>query len=151
MFQFNRFYFLVPVALIVLGISTVKAQVVYDWKSSSDKPKSYPTITRKQKIRIEVINVNDILYSYRIEVTQTPLDTSDFDFIANLLSHPAKLAPATEGIPKCLQLENDLRAELDKAKNEIDSDEKLPTRYAQLDPKKSIPVEQSIAAWQSHS
>ena len=151
MLRIYRLFFVVPAVVLLLGISTVNAQVIYDWAKGGDTPKSYPTITRKQKVHIQVININDILYSYRIEVTQTPLDTDDFAAIANLLTHPVKSAAPDALVPPCNERENALKLALDAATKEINEDKKLPTGYAGLATKTSIPLEQSIAAWESHA
>lgn len=151
MFRKYRLFFLVPAVVALLGISTVNAQVVYDWAQGGDTPKSFPSITRRQKVRIDVININDILYSYRIEVTQSPLDTSDFDAIKNLFPHAPKTTPAANGLlPPCDARENALKKALDDATKEINEDVKLPTGYANSKSIASIPLEKSIEAWGLH-
>ncbi|HKP81431.1 MAG TPA: hypothetical protein VJT69_05410 [Pyrinomonadaceae bacterium] len=151
MLRIYRLFFFVPAVVVLLGISTVNAQVIYDWAKGGDTPKSVPNITRRQKVRIDVININDILYSYKIEVTQTPLDTDDFAAIKNILLGAPKPAPATDVLPRCDVRENALRKALDDATKEINKDANLPTGYAASGSTTSIPLKDSIAAWVSHA
>src|SRR5438477_12643028 len=75
--------------------------VVYDWSSSSKVPESYPKITRKQTVSFRITNVNDILYTYRLEVTQTPVVGNDFDNLAALFKLFNPGAKATGNVAGC--------------------------------------------------
>ena len=71
--------------LILTFAAAANAQtVVYDWSSNSKVPESYPQIRRKQIVWFRITNVNDILFSYRLEVTQTPIAGHDFDYLAGI-------------------------------------------------------------------
>lgn len=150
MFRIYRLFFFVPVVVALLGISTVNGQVIYDWAQGGDKPKSVPNIARRQQVHITVININDILYTYKMEVTQTPLDTSDFDAIASLLTHVPKSTPGL-ALVACEVRENALKDALNDARDAIKEDENLPIKYAASGSTKSIPLVDSIAAWNKHS
>lgn len=126
------------------------AQVVYDWSSNSKVPESYPKIVRKQRVTFTITNVNDILYSYRLEVTQTPMEFDDFKHITGLFKGFTTSA-SPKGAGGCSDLELELEDALKEARDAISADPKLPVGYAKSSPHTSIPLRDSIAAWRSHA
>ena len=151
MFRINRFRFLIAAAVVVFGISSANAQVViYDWKVKGDAPKSYPTITRRQAVTIRIENVNDILFSYRMRVTQRRFDSSDFDSIAGLAITRIQPAPG-DAVDICDSLNMTLQSRLDTAQKAITDDDKLPIGYARQPSHPSIPLQDSLDAWLSHA
>lgn len=125
--------------------------VVYDWSSSSKVPESYPKITRKQTVTFRITNVNDILYTYRLEVTQTPIVGNDFDNLAALfkLFNPAgKATGQTKGCPGLI---SEVQGLIHQAIKEISEDPKLPVQYAKEATHPSIPLRDSQAAWEKHA
>src|SRR5437870_13220609 len=77
---------IVLLALIVVCTSIIcSAQVVtYDWEAKGDKPDTAPSIlSRTELVRFEIRNVNDILYTYHLKVTLTPIPYDDWKQIVD--------------------------------------------------------------------
>jgi hypothetical protein len=125
--------------------------VVYDWSSSSKVPESYPKITRKQTVTFRITNVNDILFTYRLEVTQTPIPGNDFDNLAALFKLFNPGAKATANVSNCDGLTVEVKGAIQDAIKEISDDPKLPVQYAKAASHPSIPLRDSLAAWDSHA
>lgn len=139
---------LILVFAVGLSATTIaSAQTVeYDWNSTSKTPESYPQIRRKQRVTFRIKNVNDILFSYRLEVTQTPIEPDDFALISKLLFP----APGNKALNACSNAVDVANAKLQAAADEISADPKLPVGYAKSSTHSSIPLNDSIAAWHSH-
>lgn len=151
MFQHIKYRAGLMVAIILIAVASVSAQsVVYDWTSDSKTPESYPTIRRRQTVTFRIKNVNKILYTYRLEITQTPRQADDFSHIAGLLRQLRGSQAEALSQDPCERArtlaENDTKAAIEA----IAADEKLPIRYARLNPKVSVPLGESVAAWNSH-
>lgn len=154
MHSIKRFQLLIAAALLFIRVSAVQAQVVvYDWAVKGDAPKSYPTITRRQAVNIRIENVNDILFSYRMRVSQKRLDTSEFDTIAKLLITPLPRAPVTAAMDfvavanaQCQNLNATLQERLEAATKAINKDPNLPVGYADRKSHPSIPLKDSVDA-----
>lgn len=151
MHSINRFQLLIAAALLLLGVSAAQAQVVvYDWAVKGEAPKSLPTITHRQPVTIRIENVNDILFSYRIRVTQKRLDTSDFDLFAKLAITPMTPAPGiTDAASNCQNQNVTLQNRLEAAKNAIKEDPNLPLGYADRPSHPSVPLKVSQDAWRT--
>jgi hypothetical protein len=124
--------------------------VVYDWSSNSKVPESYPKITRPQKVTFRITNVNDILYTYRLEVTQTPIVGDDFGHISALFKLFTPSGGNKNALSKCEGLEEEVKDAIQKAIDEINKDPKLPVGYAASATHTSIPLEDSKRAWGTH-
>jgi hypothetical protein len=150
----KRYQLLIAAALLFLGVSAAQAQVViYDWAVKGDAPKSYPTITRRQAVNIRIENVNDILFSYRMRVTQKKLDSSDFDTIAGLAITPESTVEsvAADAAP-CANQQNlnaTLQERLGAATKAIREDPNLPEGYAARTTHPSVPLKDSQDAWRT--
>lgn len=129
--------------VIIIGLSAVtQAQVVYDWKTKTLD--SSPTIHRTQTVRFRITNVNDILFKYTLDVTQTPIASDgEWALIKGFLG--IKAQPGTSGAG-C-----DVAGALGKLKaaaDAIDADQNLPAHYInQAPPSTSIPLQTSVDAW----
>lgn len=144
-----RLVLLLGVALSVTAVGS--AQVVYDWSSNSKAPESYPRITRKQKVTFTITNVNDILYSYRLEVTETPIASDDFKHITEIVMGSTGLSDRSDSEDPCSAKKDELLRAFEAAKNAINEDPKLPIGYAASKTHTSIPLSETIAAWRSHA
>jgi hypothetical protein len=144
-----RFLLLFAITIFMTSMSSAQT-VVYDWSSNSKVPESYPRITREQNVTFNINNVNDILYSYRLEVTQTPMAFDDFNHIAAIFK---RFTPSgtTGALANCPGLKDELKGALQDAIRAISEDPKLPIGYAASTPHTSIPLRDSIAAWRSHA
>ncbi len=154
MFLINRFRVLSLAAFIAFVVSSAHAQmVIYDWSVKGDAPKSYPTITRRQAVTIRIENVNDILFSYRMRVTQRRFDSSDFDAIARLLiKQTPQPSSAPNALPDpCNPLNRALEEALRTAKKAIKEDVNLPIGYADQTSHPSISLKDSLDAWRGHA
>lgn len=148
MHSIKRFHLLLAAALLILGVSTAQAQVVvYDWAVKGDAPKSQPTITRRQAVNIRIENVNDILFKYRMRVSQKRLDTSDFDTIAKLLITRVPTPPGITDANNCQLLNSTLQNRLEAATEAINKDPNLPVGYAAGPSHASVPLKDSVDAW----
>jgi len=129
-------------AIGIFTASTTLAQKVsYDWSGNS-KTADAPRINRTQPVRFEITNVNDILFSYELEVTQKATDFDDFGLIQKVI--PAKIFT---GAGQCMPTLNDAKRDLDTAIKAIDTNPKLPVQYAKTSPHVSVPLEDSRKAW----
>jgi hypothetical protein len=137
------------VVTISFALVTRAQTVVYDWSSDSKVPESYPTINRKQNVTFRITNVNDILFSYRLQVTQQPKDADDFKYIAGLLQSFIPKGSAT-GASGCTGLSGELQDAVKTAIEAIDQDPFLPVGYAASQSNASVPLSQSVSAWRSH-
>ena len=145
------FRFLFVFAMIACAIATAKAQtVVYDWSGDSKVPESYPRIVRRQTVWFRITNVNNILYSYRLEVTQTPIEGNDFDHLAGLLKHFRQGGTKAGVLTACEDAQQAAENLTNKAIKAINADPKLPIQYAKTSPHVSVPVQDSVNAWKSH-
>jgi hypothetical protein len=138
-------------AFMAFGTAAIcSAQVVtYDWAVKGDKPDSYPSqLTRKEQVTFQIRNVNDILYTYHLKVSLTPIPNNDWQNVAGLSLFPA--VPGPLGNP-CQQLLSDANGYLATVQKEINSTEntKLPIGYAALPKKdqKSVPLSDTLAQW----
>lgn len=151
MHSMNRFQLLIAAALLLFGVSAAQAQVVvYDWAVKGAAPKSYPTITHRQAVNIRIENVNNILFSYRMRVSQKNLDTSDFDLFAKLLITPMSKTAAVDASSPCPNQQNlneTLQSRLQAAKDAINKDPNLPPGYADRKSHPSVPLQDSVDAW----
>jgi hypothetical protein len=136
--------------LVTAAVAASAQTVVYDWNSNEEVPESYPRIIRRETVTFRIRNVNDILYTYKLEITQTPITGEDFEKIAGLLNRVPGGGPRTALAGNCQGLELNARSLTRTALDAINKDPKLPVGYAATSPHVSIPVEQSIAAWKSH-
>lgn len=129
----------------VIGIfaasTTLAQKVTYDWSSNS-KTADAPRLNRTQPVTFEITNVNDILFSYELEVTQKATDFDDFGLIQKVI--PAKIFT---GAGQCMPTLNDAKSELQKAIDAIDRDPKLPAGYAKTSPHVSVSLQDSRKAW----
>src|SRR3989442_6597256 len=90
--------------IICASIACCAQTVVYDWSGNSKTPESYPQIRRTQLVRFRIKKVNNILFSYRLEVTQTPMAGHDFDVLKELTPFGAAKSVALLDItPACEQ------------------------------------------------
>jgi hypothetical protein len=64
--------------------TTLAQKVTYDWSGNS-KTADAPRINRTQPVKFEITNVNDILFSYELEVTQKATDFDDFGLIQKVI------------------------------------------------------------------
>ena len=150
MHSINRFQLLVAAALLLFGVSVAQAQVVvYDWAVKGDAPKSYPTISRRQAVDIRIENVNDILFSYRMRVSQKRLDTSDFDMFAKLVITKMPNTAAADAAATCQNLNATLQNRLAAATKAINEDPNLPPGYAARTTHPSVPLKDSLDAWRN--
>jgi len=134
--------------LFVLMATTTKAQtVVYKWSSNAKEPESFPRITTRQTVTFNITEVNDILYSYRIEVTETRADYADFDAIKEILTRGIAKSDAN----KSGTCEAELTESLAVAMKALRDDPLLPLKYEKLATKESISLRASLAAWSVHS
>jgi hypothetical protein len=126
--------------------------VVYDWSSNSKVPESYPRITRTQTVTFRITNVNDILFSYRLEVTQKPMEFDDFKQIAGLFQQLLTKTTKSENqqIGKCSGLALELKDALKVASKAIGDDTALPIGYLAASSHPSVALSQSLEAWKSH-
>lgn len=146
MHSIKRFQLLIAAALLFLGVSAAQAQVVvYDWAVKGTAPKSYPTITRRQAVNIRIENVNDILFNYRMRVSQKRFDSSDFDTFAGLSI--TKMNPAPGVADDCQNSNATLQNALEAAKKAINKDPNLPVGYAARPSHPSVPLKDSLDAW----
>ena len=144
---------LVLIVVFVFAASAIcSAQtVIYDWSSDSKVPESFPKITRRQTVTFKITNVNDILYSYRLEVTQTPMDIDDFAHISGLFKVFTPSAAGTNAADPCAGLEDEVKGLLQQAIKEISEDPKLPVGYAASATHPNVPLKDSQKAWWSHA
>lgn len=150
MHSINRFQLFSAAALLLFVVSAAQAQgVIYDWAVKGDTPKSTPTITRHQTVNIRIENVNDILFKYRIRVSQKRFDSSDFDAIAKLLitKVPNAGVGAADAAATCQNLNATLQNRLDAATKAINEDQNLPEGYAARTTHPSVPLQDSLNAW----
>jgi hypothetical protein len=132
----------------VCANTIVAAQVVYDWKTKTLE--SSPKIHRSQVVRFKIENVNDILFKYSIEVTQTPI-SSDGEW--GIISQFMGLNTQAGGNAAANACTNDLGNAVDLLKQvstAISNDAKLPAGYANSRPHSSVPLKDSLDAWASH-
>jgi len=136
--------------LILCAAVAASAQtVVYDWSGNSKVPESYPRITHKEVVHFNITHVNDILFTYRLEVTETPMDDNDFEKIKSLLN-PAKSSADFAGTD-CKTLDAKLEKAIQDAVEAISIDPSLPARYATTLPHKSVSLDATLAAWRNHA
>jgi hypothetical protein len=135
---------------VILAVNIVcSAQtVVYDWSGNSKTPESYPQIRSTQLVTFKIKNVNNILFSYRLEVTQTPIAGSDFEIISKLGFSSGSKTNVNLAASPCDQAIANARQKIADAKNSIDDNPKLPAKYASS-PHISIPLADTVAAWDS--
>lgn len=146
------FRFILMLIVTVSAAMSASAQtVVYDWSSNSKVPESYPTINRKEVVTFTIKNVNDILFSYRLEVRQTPMGVDDFKLISGLVFAP-KPSPGSglKGLTPCERKEQTLVDALSTAVKNITDDPYLPEKYAQTPPHHTVTLQTSIDAWKGH-
>jgi hypothetical protein len=140
----------VILSIALCGGSTALAQeVVYDWSSDAKVPESYPTIRRKEKVTFHITHVNDILFSYKLNISQVPIDADDFKNFAAVGSFFKGLsskAQASLNPTSCDAAAEALATAITEAFEEIKKDKKLPIGYEANPPYKSIPLQQSIDA-----
>jgi hypothetical protein len=131
-------------AISAFGPITASAQkVTYDWSGNS-KTADAPRITRTQPVKFEIQNVNDILFSYKLEVTQKSMDFDDFGLIKKLIPN---LSPATHSGNSCGAALIQATTKLKFAADQIDKDPKLPVGYAASAQHISISLNDSKNAW----
>src|SRR5260370_28787344 len=135
-------------AIVSGAAAAASAQVVYDWRTKTLQ--SYQRITRTQIVRFRVENVNDVLYKYSLEVTQTPIP-SDGEWAT--IAQFVKLNPTvtTNQSPSvCLQDLGNALSLLKQVSTDISNDPNLPEEYAKSSPHTSVPLKDSLDAWASH-
>lgn len=149
-FGITLFRLVSMLAIITSATVFVSAQTVeFDWNSTNKSPESFPQIRRKQLVTFRIRNVNDILYTYRLEVTQTPMEVDDFALISKLL-FPAPANAANKAPNRCSDAVDKANAKLQAAADEISGDPKLPVGYEKSPTHGSIPLSDSVAAWRTH-
>lgn len=132
------------------GAVSVSAQtVVYKWSSDAKVPESYPRITKRQTVTFNITEVNDILYQYRLEVTETPISYDDFAAIAAILRGFNKVTPPAGKIAGCVSPE-DFTNSLHENAERISNDTLLPEGYKNVVDKKSVSLKASLDAWSIH-
>jgi len=140
--------------LILCAAVAASAQtVVYDWSGNSKVPESYPRITKKETVTFNIKEVNDILFTYRLEVTQSPIDDDDFKKIAAILKGFTSGGPTpAPGITanQCVT-ETEFANSLANARDSVAKDTQLPVGYATLATKASVSLAASKAAWGKHA
>ena len=145
------------VAIMVFAIVSVSAQelvsprgqsVVYDWTSDAKTPESYPTIRRRQTVRFRIKNVNKILFTYHLEITQTPIADDDFSKLAGLFNLFRK-GPASTSDDVCPDKKNNAKQAIHDAIEAINADTRLPIGYKTA-PHVDVSLKDSVDAWQSH-
>jgi hypothetical protein len=145
----SRLCLLFAIALSVPAITV--GQVVYDWSSNSKTPESYAKVVRKENVTFTITNVNDILYSYRLEVTETPIESDDFKHLTEIFKGFAARSTEIAKLTKDCSAEKarvlTAFAEVSKA---INDDPKLPVGYGTLESRTSISLAESVQAWRSH-
>jgi hypothetical protein len=138
------------VIIICASIASYAQTVVYDWSGNSKTPESYPQIHSTQLVRFRIKKVNNILFSYRLEVTQTPIAGHDFDVLKELTPFgAAESAKFSKTKSACEQEVEKAKGVLDAALEKINGDPKLPPGYAALPKHETVNVDDSIAAWNS--
>lgn len=132
------------------GAISVNAQtVVYKWSSNAKEPESFPRITKRQTVTFNITEVNDILYKYRLEVTETPISYDDFNAIASILQGFGKSnAPAAKS-GQCVTEANFSDTLIDN-RDRLIADPLLPLGYANLAKKSSVSLKASVDAWTIH-
>jgi hypothetical protein len=142
------------VLLIFIAIcapALCSAQVVtYDWEAKGDKPESFPAqLSKKELVTFQIRNVNDILYTYHLRVSLTPIPNNDWQNIAGL--PPFSFGGAFVRTVNCDKLLSDAQQYQAKINSEINStsNTKLPVGYAALAKKdqKSVPLRETLAQW----
>ena len=143
----NLFRLAFLVSLLVTSAAAANSQtVVYDWKDGGDTPEQYPQIVHTETVTFRIRNVNDILFSYKLRITQTPITGPDFNTLAGLGGFPAG-APLTGAVKGCAALELTAKNLTNAALDKLNGEPKLPPGYAKLSKHESVPLEDSIAAW----
>lgn len=131
-------------AISAFGPITASAQkVTYDWSGNS-KTAEAPRITRTQPVKFEIRNVNDILFSYSLEVTQKPMEFDDFGLISKFIAGQGAGAHAANPCSNAFLL---AKKAVKDAADKIDADPKLPPGYAASAQHTSIPLQDSLNAW----
>ena len=144
-----RVILILTIAFAAQSIGSAQT-VVYDWSSDSKVPESYPTITRRQTVVFRITNVNDILFTYRMEITQQPIAADDFGKLAALFKLFRPGDTTAGAVPTCAGLEDEVKALIQQAIKEVKQDPNLPVGYAARSSHPSVPVRDSINAWNSH-
>jgi hypothetical protein len=149
----SRLILLIAIALAAPAVGM--AQVVYDWSSDSETPESYPKVTRRANVTFTITNVNNILFTYKLTVTQEPIASDDFKHLAGLFKNftgKANTAKAAAGVVgSCTSKEAELLEAFKNANQAINDDPKLPVGYAASATHTSIPLVDSVNAWRSHA
>ncbi|MCU1264534.1 MAG: hypothetical protein JWM21_852 [Acidobacteria bacterium] len=141
------------VFMMAAALSGAAQSVEYDWTSTSKTPESYPQIRRTQLVTFKIKNVNDILYSYRLEVTQTPMEFDDFGLISKLIAGLPQAKAQIEGLDTeetCASAMAKAVVKLNAAIAEINGDVNLPTGYAAKKTHDHVALQTSVEAWHSH-
>ena len=143
--------FALVLVILVSTSAAARAQtVVYDWSSDSKVPESYPRITRRENVKFRITNVNDILFNYKLEITQTPISSDDFANLSGMLSRFSRSVTTTGAVPTCQALREEAELLTNQAITAINANPKLPVGYAKSSPHISVPLQDSINAWKSH-
>lgn len=152
----NAIFFRLVLIVVVLFSAAAAASaqtVVYDWSGNSKVPESYPRITSKETVTFNINKVNNILFTYRLEVTQSPMDDDDFKKIADLMKGFMSKGPTPPpGIAanQCVT-QKDFENSLANARDSVAKDTMLPIGYATLEPKTSVSLDASTTAWAKHA
>src|SRR5690349_1273878 len=86
--------------VMIWGSRAVSAQVVYDWKTKTLE--SSPKINRTQTVRFKIENINDILFKYSMEVSQTPISSDgEWSIIKEFMGIGGAAAKATTSDSPC--------------------------------------------------
>src|SRR6266404_3081996 len=120
--------------------------VVYDWSGNSKTPEPYPTIRTTQLVTFKIKKVNDILFSYRLEVTQTPIPGNDFEVLRGLLGFAAR-STALDGHKSTCKEADIAQEKLDAALKKINGDPNLPVGYGALPKHEHVSLDQTVNAW----
>lgn len=132
------------------GAISVNAQtVVYNWSSNAKEPESYPRITKRQTVTFNINQVNDILYKYRLEVTETPISFDDFKTIASILQGFGKTNAPAAKTGECIT-EGNFSDALIENRDRLIADPQLPLGYAKLAKRSSVSLKASLDAWSVH-
>lgn len=126
--------------------------VVYD--RSTDQLLNYPrTVNRRQTVRVIIINVNNIMYEYRIEVTAIPRAINDWGQFNNSITRSARQAAAqgVRQVDACTIPLSEATSALTALKDQLGQEEALPIYWynkgQMAAPDKSYTLAESLKAW----
>jgi hypothetical protein len=136
-------------SFLAATMSVTAQTVVYKWSSNDKEPESYPRITKRETVTFNITEVNDILYKYRLEVTETPISYDDFNAIASILRGFAKTGAPAAKAGQCVT-EGNFSDTLMENRDRLVADPLLPLGYDKLAKKTSVSLKASQDAWSIH-